>query len=261
MRRLALPFLAALAFPLIAAAAASTTSAGFAPSLWLSKAALTEGDAVKVSTTVYNATSEAIDENVSFLVDDAVIGAKPVSLAAGASAIVSIDWKAAPGTHSLSARITDATGKTTGGPVAVADATAAVEVAVASAPPPPAALAAAGAAANALGDALSDAAPTVLVAAKAVADATESVRAAGEEYFAAKAGISDGGATTAGAVLGAETQRAETGSPAASAGSGQSTYRALYRVFASPALFYPVLLVLLLALLWFVVRRLSRSDA
>ena len=258
---------AILLAPLLGAGAAhadaADTPAGFAPSIWLSRSSVADGDRVTVYTAVYDSAEEAISGTVVFLVDGASIGSKPFSLAAGASSIVSADWRASAGTHALSARIDGATGKTSGRPIAVADATSEVRVAVAAAPPPTGAKAAASAA----GKAVDAAAPVVIETAQAVLAGTESLRQAGADYFAGQlAGAGDAAGTStengSAAVLGTTTYRAPAQAASAAASRFmQSADRALLALFSSPALFYFALLALLLLFFWFIKRRFGSDGA
>ncbi len=102
MRALALILL--LAPSLVSAA---TVPAGFpTSSLWLSATELTDGESVTIHTVVYNSSSEPLMGSIEFLVDGAVIGAKSVSTAPGATDLFSENWTAREGAHEFSARLT-----------------------------------------------------------------------------------------------------------------------------------------------------------
>ena len=241
--------------------AANDAPAGFAPSLWISQSSVTEGDRVKIYATVYDSGDEAIRGTVVFLADGSAIGSQPFSLAAGASSIVSAEWKASAGTHALKARIDGPVGKDSGQPLALADATSDVSVTVADAPPPTKAQAVA----NAAGKAVDAATPAVITAAKTILAGTESARQAGADYFAAQLADADapsGTSTDSSAVLGTSTYRApaQTASAAAS-GFMRSLNRALFAVFASPGLFYFALIAILLLFFWLIGRRFGSRNA
>lgn len=259
-----------LAFLLCAGVAHADTQgsapAGFAPSLWLSQSSIQDGETVKVYTAVYDATPDAIQGTVVFMVDGASITSKPFNLAAGANSVLSADWKATAGKHALSARIDSPTGGSSKQPVQVADTAADVSVTVADPPPPSKASAAAHTAATAASSAASTAGPVIASAGQTILNATEAVRQAGVDYFASQL-ADDAASSTAttsvasGAVLGTTTYRAPAATTTAKNGFMQSVDRAFLMLFSSPALFYLALIVLLLLFFWFIKRRFSSDRA
>lgn len=248
-----------------ASTTASTTpqlQAGFAPALWLSVTDLTDGDSVKVYTVVYDASTRSIEGDVIFMVDGSAIGTTHFSLAAGASGIESVAWKARAGTHAFTASVENAIEKGSKEPASIENLKAGpVSVTVEDAPPPSRAVAAATAAAHSVSRAVEAATPVVSSVVTAATNMTESVRTAGADYLAGK--MHDGAGTSSGQVLGAETYRGEDGPADAGTGStiAHRAYAALYTVFASPALFYFIAIVLLLAFFWFIARRFSSRAA
>lgn len=253
-------------FPLSAAAQTEKLSAGFpeAP-LWLSSTDVTDGDAVKIYSVLYNASGASVSGTISFTVDTKTISSDPFTLAAGATQIESAPWSATAGTHTFGAEI-ESTASTS---ALTNQKTSSVTLVVKDAPPPPAAVEALTTATAAANSAITTATPVIASAANNVFAATENIRNAGTAYLESKlAGETDTGKAK-GEVLGAETYNAPAAAPAAAAsglpGFFSSALTAIERfflaIFSSTWLFYPFFLVLILLLLWFLLRRFGRSRS
>src|SRR3989338_7312398 len=85
-------------------------SAGFAPSIWMSRTNVVAGESVNIFTVLYNSSDNPISGDVIFTVDSASIGTKDFTLASGETQIVSWPWTAKVGSHTVSARIEKAVG-------------------------------------------------------------------------------------------------------------------------------------------------------
>jgi hypothetical protein len=265
------PYAGALVLAALLAAApagAASLPAGFAPSLWLSPAQLAGGDHAKIYAVAYNASEDPIAGDMIFTVDGTSIGSAHFALQPGASAIESVDWTAAEGTHAVGAALANLTDTATNQPASVASgAIAPVSIAVSAPPPPSATQAAASAAANSVSDAASAlggiASTAAPIASSLVSDllgATEGARQAGA------AALSNALAADAGQVLGTSTYRAAADTGAISFGGWSPANavrgfeRAALAVFESPALFYLALLILILGLVWWLKRKLAPRE-
>ncbi|MBU6323395.1 hypothetical protein KGQ55_01770 [Patescibacteria group bacterium] len=269
MRTLArFSLLALFALPPLSALAAASLIAGFPTSpIWLSEASITEGDTVRITTVVYDASGTAIAGDVDFLVDDASVGTAHFSLVSGQSALLSAEWKATAGSHTFTAEITGATDGSNALTLA-AQKTSSMTAVVAKAPPPAAAVVALDSAAAAANSAATVAIPVVAQAAANVAQAAEGLRTSGATFLANQLAANAPSGAVKGSVLGAETYKAPAAAQGAAAGSSQSGFLSgftraiegfLLIIFGNAWLFYPVFTVLLLILLYIVFRRLGRS--
>ena len=97
-------------FPFVPLAEAASSSAGFAPSIWMSRAQVVAGESVNIFTVLYNSSDNSLSGDVVFAVDGASIGTKNFTLGAGETQIVSAPWVAKSGNHTVSARIENAAG-------------------------------------------------------------------------------------------------------------------------------------------------------
>ncbi len=78
--------------------------AGFAKQfLFLSKSSVTEGETVLIHAAVNNDTASAFSGTMAFTEGTEKIGTVPVSLDPGEAAVVSVSWKPAAGTHTVTA--------------------------------------------------------------------------------------------------------------------------------------------------------------
>lgn len=235
----------------VAHAAGASFPAGFAPGpVWLSQSTPTAGASVRLYTVVYNSSQTPLEGAVTFKVDNTSVGESPFSLETGESAIESITWTATEGTHQVSAAITSAIEKKSKA-VATIDqsVTTSLAVVVAPAAPKPAAL-------EALDTAQTVVASSSPVVASVVAlttAATESLRTMGESYLSNLAGETRAVSAIRpkSSVLGAATEASSTPGTVT-----QKAAKALLPIFRYPALFYPILLFLLLLVVWVMVRRL-----
>ena len=97
-------------FPFVPLAEAASSSAGFAPSIWMSRAQVVAGESVNIFTVLYNSSDNSLSGDVVFAVDGSSIGTKNFTLGAGETQIVSAPWVAKSGNHTVSARIENAAG-------------------------------------------------------------------------------------------------------------------------------------------------------
>lgn len=87
-------------------APATVFSAGFAKqSLFLSKPSVTEGETVLIHAVVNNDSAASFKGEMTFNQGSAAIGKVPVSLDAGEAQAVSVSWKPAAGSHSITAEL------------------------------------------------------------------------------------------------------------------------------------------------------------
>lgn len=189
------------------ALAAELLPAGFAPgTLWISKTNLAAGDNAIFYTVLYNSSSGTVAGNVVFTLDNAALGTQHVSLAAGASQIVSLPWAATTGSHTALATFeSDASSSLLAGTT-----TSTLALTVAAPPPPsPAVAAAASAASGVLG--------AVQSARTAAIDGIQKILAADSTANASSTG-------SKGEVLGVSDYRAPKAStePALAASAGAS---------------------------------------
>ena len=111
---------------------AEEINAGF-PSqpLWVSKTNATAGETISLFTAVYNGDNEKLLGTVAFTVDGERVGGKDIAIEGGASELISVEWRAIAGEHSIAAMIE-------GTSIAIAQKeTVAITIAVAEAPPTP----------------------------------------------------------------------------------------------------------------------------
>jgi hypothetical protein len=85
--------------------------AGFAKqSLFLSKSPVTEGDSVRIYAVLSNETASAFAGSVVVSDGDTKIGSAAASIAAGGAQTVSVPWKPAAGSHTITAKLTASDG-------------------------------------------------------------------------------------------------------------------------------------------------------
>ena len=258
-------FLALLVIPMLFGAstltAASSIPAGFAPStLWLSQSAPTAGNAVKVSTVIYNSSQTALEGSVTFSVDAAIIGSAPFSVGAGESAIESVTWTTTEGQHTLKASIESVIDRKTKSSATI-DQTTTAPITVTVLPQAPKAPALE--AIDTAQTAVASSTPIVASIVSKTTDTTEAVRKAGESYLATLAGEpaqSETGTKPRGAVLGAATEVAEASSTSATGSIGSKIAKVLLPLFRYPALFYPVFLFLILFAFWLLAKKLRNPK-
>ena len=245
-----MPALAALLCALACAlpAHAEELSAGFAPGqVWLSKSAPLAGESVEIYTVIYDASGTPLEGSVSFRVDGETIGSVPFTLSAGETEVQSVRWRATPGTHALTAAFDTAIHRETKKDAGIkGSVTATTTVTVAEPEPEP----------EREARAARTATPDIVAAASAypivanVVAAAESVRTGSETLVASYIGTSTPRATEGGIVLGNTTEQATDTTLVSRAAE------TALPLFAYPALFYPLVLTLLLFLLWLVARKL-----
>lgn len=239
----------------------AAVEAGFPPaSLWLSESSVRSGDTVTISTALYNSSANSVHGTVEFLVDKSVIGSSDLSLDPGKSTIASVSWTATEGSHSVAARIANASGE-----LASAE-TSALSVAVAAPPPPSPTLPeqTASSVSSAVSSVIGTSSPILSSAVQNTVQLTEAVRNGIANYAAGQLAASSASSTQKqGEVLGVSTYKAP--SAVNSASSWWSTFwkylmQALLLIAKSIALFYPLLALFILFLLYLAVKMLRRPD-
>ena len=91
---------------------AATGGAGFeTQSIFLSRASVTEGEAVLVYASVSNVSSSPFQGSLLFKDASKSIGSLPVSLSPGEARLVSLSWEPKAGTHTIMAGLDDVSGK------------------------------------------------------------------------------------------------------------------------------------------------------
>jgi hypothetical protein len=97
---------------------AAGTNAGFIPApIWFSSESLSANTTTKVSTLVYNSTTDALSLTVTFYDGDIVLGKKAGIISAQSSKEFSIDWKVTVGDHAIRAHIDNPKKGSTTGPL------------------------------------------------------------------------------------------------------------------------------------------------
>ncbi len=247
--------------PSLALADASAV-AGISPgSLWLSKASVTEGNSVKIMMPVYDSDAVTVAGDAVFSVDGADVGTAHFQLNSGEAEIVSTQWKAVVGQHAISARIENTTNADAKQAVMLTGVSAGpISVDVAAAPPPPTAI-------KLIEDAASVATPAVLAASQALVNEAENLRQSAVAALSNAVANGDGqgsGEKATGLVLGAETYKTPSNVlPAAAAASkGASGWmlildKILLFIVSSAWIFYPLGLILMLLILFFVLKRVA----
>ena len=247
-------------------AAADTLPAGFAPGpLWLSAGEITAGDSVQIYTVVYDSSTQAIEGAVTFLVDGTPIGSAPFELDPGRTSIESMLWKATEGTHSIEARVDTVIDQDSKQAQTLTRATTGT-ISVVVSPPKvtapaaePIILASTSSSIAAVVTSLASSSPLVGSVTSSVGAFTESIRASGEAFLLSKTNVERSPSGAEGVVLGASTETGE-----ASEGKAQATEpsiieraaKALLPLFAYPAIFYPILFLILIVLFVLIARRL-----
>ncbi|MBP6946271.1 MAG: hypothetical protein KBC74_01045 [Candidatus Pacebacteria bacterium] len=254
--------------------AENSIPAGFSPSsLWLSKASVTAGDTVHILTTVYNSTSKKVAGDVIFLVDDVDVGTAHFELPAGVAEVVSVEWRAKTGNHVFRARIENGTDANLKQTVSLSSTeTGGITFTVVAAPPPPVAIQAFNSATKAITDAASSSAPVISSVLGAVFNETENLRkgaVASLENALENEETPSQEAEQKNLVLGAETYRAPNNANTLTASiSTAPTSSGFMRVLQTILLFlvsyqwvfYPLLILLLLAILYVIGKGLSRKK-
>lgn len=244
------------AFLLALPAYAEDMPAGFAPGqIWLSKNAPTAGESVEIYTVIYDASGTPLEGSVRFQVDDEIVGSVPFTLGAGETKIQSVRWRATAGTHSLSAIFDTAIHRETKQDTGIkGKATASTTITVTEPEP----IEEESGRERAVGISTPDivaAASSYPIVANMIT-ATETIRTGGEALLAQYASTSQSLKQTenGGEVLGASTYSPEPSPLVTKAAEAALPF------FAYPALFYPLVLILLLFLLWLVSRKLRHPG-
>ncbi|HVV14942.1 MAG TPA: Ig-like domain-containing protein [Candidatus Paceibacterota bacterium] len=87
------------------------SAAGFAKeSLFLSKTPVTEGETVLIHAVVANEGADKFTGSVKFADEGVTIGSVAVTISPGGAAATSISWKPGPGSHPVTAELTDPAG-------------------------------------------------------------------------------------------------------------------------------------------------------
>lgn len=231
--------------------------AGFpTQSLWLSKTSVTEGDALEIYAAVYNAGSAQLRGTVAFQVDGKTIGTKKFDIAAGKADLVSVSWKAAAGLHNFSAAIQDASGTKSGEAVSLSSATAGTVTAVVAAAPPPSIVEQGiKTVSETIANASSAATPVIASAASGIFAKTEEFRKGvldnAQESSMEKTPATTSSTAREGQVAGASVAPQQTsGQSSLFNNISQFAAPAILLTFGSPAIFYPLLCLILLAAIY-----------
>lgn len=249
-------FVAAIVF--VFPFAAHADAAGFpGGSVWLSKVAAYEGETVTFYTAVYDADQKNLAATVAFRVDGKEVNGKAIDLKPGASQLISFDWQAKTGTHTIDAVIRDAQ--------QASDSTS-DQAKIVVAPKPQTAL---DAYANAAKDAAAQATPIISEIANNLYAATEAMRKTGDAALASALADAEPSGTAVesgagGRVLAASSTRMGTSTAnAAAAGTladlWRTTLRILHAIFDSQWLFYTFMAASILFLAW-IFRRMARES-
>ncbi len=242
--------------------AAARVPAGFAPGpVWISQNAPIEGIIIRVNTVVYDGGTDALEGTVSFLIDGTSIGSTTFALNAGESSIKSVAWTATPGTHTVSAEITSVHDSATKAVTSIANATTTtLSIHVTPLPPPPPVAVIASTTPENVTTSSVTLVQDLIAKTGAV---TESIRTSGESYLSKLAAASAATSTPdrTGSVLGAETYATDTeATPSPTPSTMSKIAKTLLPLFAYPALFYPVLVFLILFALWLIAKRLRNPS-
>lgn len=253
---------------------AETASAGIpAGNIWLSKNAIIEKESVRIFLPVYNAGATKISGDAVFSVDTIQVGTAHFELDAGNSTIVSSTWTTTKGAHSITAELKGTVDAKTGTEVSVSANTQTLAVDIAERPPAPALVQALGTVANVAQNTVSVALPVVTSIANTVFKETEQLR---ENAIVALENSLNGTnsspdiAPSQGLVLGAETFRAPTTdaglmATAVTAPASEGIMRILQTILlflvSYQWVFYPLLILILLAILYVIGKGLSRKRA
>ena len=258
-KRIIAPFLFILFILLPGLSLAKEIQAGFPPqSIWVSKTTAVAGERIEIFTAVYNGNSAKLEGTVTFTVDDTRVGTRDFELAAGASGIVSIEWKAGAGEHKIAAAIENASATLS------QQETAAVTVTVLEPPPPPPLANAATVASEIIAETARAATPIIASSLNSAYQFTESLRLDAisrlEGVVASDSpALTQGELTTTSAtssVAGTSTSFAsgfsteEQAAPSAISQITQAAAAAALVALKSRALFYPLFLLTLLGLLY-----------
>jgi len=152
-------------------------SAGFAPSIWMSRANVVAGESVNIFTVLYNGSDNAISGDVIFAVDGASIGTKNFTLAPGETQTLSVPWIAKAGSHTVSARIEKTPDSGTNATAAVLnETTGSITVSIDAPPPPSPAAQVLNTVTSAIEAGVASSAPAVMSALASLYDTAESFR-------------------------------------------------------------------------------------
>ena len=234
-------------------------------SIWLSKTTLTDGDSVQIFAAVYDAGTAKINGDTVFLVDGTAIGSVHFELNAGEAKIASLSWNAKQGTHKIEAQIQNAADTDAKSALSLSkDKTESITITVAMPPPQPAVVKILSAASTAVTSAVGAALPAVTAAAGAVFSQTENLRTKAQTALENSLGQTPSAGTNSsgGQVLGAQIEN--NPALAAASVSGFSPFRMfkqfLLFIVSYTWLFYPVLLLILLASFYILGKALSRRK-
>ena len=259
MKRLAILLMGFCTLPF--AVQAAEINAGFpTQSIWVSEANATAGEEIEIFTVVYNGTDATLKGAVAFMVDGERVSTEDFELAAGASNIVSTEWKATSGEHFVAAAIERASSSNLNDSITLSQKeTASIAIFIAEPPPPPPLANAAAAASEVIADAARVATPLLTEAANTAYAFTESLRLdAIARLEKIVEGATQGSITPE--VAGSSTSNssgftnAETKKPSGVSQVGQVAAAAALSALESRALFYPLLILFLFGLLYLLFR-------
>jgi hypothetical protein len=265
-------FIAVLIFPATTLAAAQ---AGFpSQSLWVSSQSANEGETIVVSSVVVNDAETEIRATLAFLANDARIGARAFELPSGKSQIHSIEWKPKKGEYVVNARIEGTSAELS------QKETPPLSVVVKEPPAPPSEIEKTITQVVQTGSTLaSSSAPFIIQTAQNIFAQTENWRNAGieqlESYLASPSSSAPSeppsrylkNTLSNGMIAGTSTDSMSSmHSPQTGSGNGmlsnlaQTAAAGALFALKNAALFYPLLVVLILGTLYFLARRIRRQT-
>ncbi len=157
---------------------AAEIQAGFPPqSIWVSKSTAVAGESLEIFTVVHNGSDATLSGTVAFFDNEKRIETENFKLSAETSQLVTIEWKATPGEHAISAIIEGASVEGISDSIALSQrASASIKITVAEPPPPPAIVNAATEASAFIAETAKTASPVVQATLKNVLGKTEEFR-------------------------------------------------------------------------------------
>lgn len=247
----------------------AAVSAGFpAQPLWLSEDSVMAGDSVGIFTVLYNESTTSIRGSVIFSVDSTQVGTVDFTVDPGKNEVLSTNWDATAGTHSVAAAIAQATDANAQNVSLASGEAATLKVDVASPPPPSQAEQNAAAVSGVVNSFVASSTPALSNAAQGAFALTEQVRQGAINYLESQ--LSALGTTSSpdsqGQVLGVSTYRAPVDTSAPAAPSWwtmfvREFYTVALMVARSVALFYPLLAVIIFGAFYMLIRTVRRPHS
>lgn len=253
---------AALVFGLLLAPSLAF-GAGFAKqSLFLSKSSVMQGDTVLIHAIVSNDTAIKFSGTLKLHDETGEIGGVPVSLAAGEASAISVSWKPATGSHTVTAELRDGSG------ALVEQESSTFQVAALPQPVAANQTAAAVDSSQNIQRAIANISPAAAQASQPVFAAIDAGRAKASDALDMGLNWAKTQIQTPGQVLSAQTQKNSTGTAQGIGGTlwvvmatlALYILSILQFVIGNSGIFYPALAILFFYLLWRLYRR-SRRPA